>query len=75
MSLLPIAAVAAVVAVVPPLRQRVLPIASAGGGAALGAGVAVVGVGVAVVGVGVTIAEGVADVARAAWNGPAATED
>lgn len=68
MSLLPIAAVAAVVAVVPPLRQRVLPIASAGTGAALGTGVAVVGV-------GVTVAEGVADVVRAAWNGPAATED
>lgn len=68
MNLLPIAAVAAVVAVVPPLRQRVLPIASAGAGAALGTGVAVVGV-------GVTVAEGVADVVRAAWNGPAATED
>ena len=52
MSLLPIAAVAAVVAVVPPLRQRVLPIASAGAGAALGTGVAVVGVGVTVALVG-----------------------
>ncbi len=67
MNLLPIAAGAAVVAVVPPLRKRVLPIAVATTGAVVGTGQAVV---TGAASVAFTAVEGVVGVGRAVLHGP-----
>lgn len=67
MNLIPIAIGATVVAVVPPLRQRVVPVAAATVGAVASTGSTAV---VSAVGVAVAAAEGAVAIGRAAVQGP-----
>lgn len=67
MNLIPIAIGATVVAVVPPLRQRVVPVATATAGAVASTGSTAV---LSAIGVVAAAAEGAVAIGRAAVQGP-----